>query len=183
MKKSGKTIVYLVIIVLSVTIGILVGSIIKKTDSKIDKKEERQTQQLTQTTSSNAYVDMATHLSEVNNNTIANNSITDIFSCVKYKEELTAASYYTLEYDITNFNYVDVTFTLLRSGVTTIVVSNETTSTELYKKSLSSGSGITTETVALSNQDVSEYTTLTIKHTNPLNHANSQMKGKITRKN
>lgn len=66
MKKTRKNILYLTIIVLIIVIAIIIGVVMNLSESnKIIESKETSTEQLTQTTSSNAYVDMATHLSEI----------------------------------------------------------------------------------------------------------------------
>ena len=65
MKNSRKNILYLVIIVLVIVIAILAGVIIKNSNSKIGEQEQGSIEKLTEATSNNAYVDMATHLSEI----------------------------------------------------------------------------------------------------------------------
>ena len=68
MKKSGKTILYMIITISIITIVILIGIILNLLEkNKIIDSKETSVEQLTETTSSNAYVDMATHLSEVSN--------------------------------------------------------------------------------------------------------------------
>ena len=64
---SKKNKLHLVIIILIVVIFTLIGVIIKisNTNNKIEQQKEEQGQQLTETTSSNAYVSMSTHTSEL----------------------------------------------------------------------------------------------------------------------
>lgn len=67
MRKSGKNMLYLTIIILSIAIFILIGVIINisNINKEIKKQQESKSLQLGETTSDNAYVDLQTHLSEV----------------------------------------------------------------------------------------------------------------------
>lgn len=69
MKKSGKSILYLTIIILSIAIFILIGIIINISNKEIKKQEKSESLQLGETTSNSTYVDINTHIFEVNNAT------------------------------------------------------------------------------------------------------------------
>ena len=145
-----------IIVILIVVICLIIFSNAK--NKNITKREDTSKEQLTQTTSSNAYVDMATHLSEVSNSTSGLGSI-------EYDIKLTMGSNNVS----TTYTYVEIPNELLKLySKMTFTLTSKGTGNWYIRPYLNSVKGDTILSTSNAKGDIYEYDISTITDTDVL---------------